>query len=192
MRVLSFAASNSRDSINRLLVRHVEKMLLDRAGASLTIEHIDLNDFEMPIYSIDRELASGIPDAAQRFYGAIGYADAIVASFAEHNGTVTAAWKNIFDWMSRINSKVWQETPIAVLSATPGPRAGEGVLGYQSSLIPYSGGRLIASVGVGRWGEAYNAESQQLTDHAPLDAIDALTGSLYAELRLRDVPSHKN
>ncbi|MEM7610747.1 MAG: NAD(P)H-dependent oxidoreductase [Pseudomonadota bacterium] len=182
MQLLTFAASNSQESINRALVRYVEARLLALTGDDLTIDHIDINHYEMPIYSIDRELTSGIPDAAQRLFDAIGNADAIMVSFAEHNGTVTAAWKNIYDWMSRIDSRVWQDKPIAMLSATPGPRAGQGVLSYQTSLVPHAGGNMIASVGVGRWGQAYDARSQQLTDSASLAAIDALVGSLHAAL----------
>ena len=36
----------------------------------------------------------------------VGDADAGLVSFAEHNRTVTSAWKNLFDWMSRIDMKV--------------------------------------------------------------------------------------
>jgi NAD(P)H-dependent FMN reductase len=59
---------------------------------------LDLNDYEMPIYSIDRETEDGIPEEAQRFYDELGAVDAILISFAEHNGAYTAAYKNIFDW----------------------------------------------------------------------------------------------
>lgn len=64
MKILSFAASNSRHSINRQLLDYTETLLTD-----FTIEHLDLNDYEMPIYSIDREHESGIPEQARRFRG---------------------------------------------------------------------------------------------------------------------------
>ncbi|WP_275041411.1 NAD(P)H-dependent oxidoreductase [Pseudoalteromonas piscicida] len=43
---------------------------------------------------------------AHNFYQAIGDADVIVVSFAEHNGTYSATYKNEFDWRSRIDKKV--------------------------------------------------------------------------------------
>jgi len=45
-------------------------------NSSATVKFLDLNDFEMPIYSIDRETESGIPDLAKSFYKEIGEADA--------------------------------------------------------------------------------------------------------------------
>jgi chromate reductase len=63
MKVLAFAASNSRSSINKALVTYASS-LLEHAE----IEVIDLNDYEMPIYSSDRENDSGIPQRAHDFY----------------------------------------------------------------------------------------------------------------------------
>lgn len=63
MKVLAFAATNSRNSINKALVTHAAELLQRNAGAELEI--LDLNDFEMPIYSIDREQDSGIPEPAR-------------------------------------------------------------------------------------------------------------------------------
>lgn len=103
------------------------------------VAFVDLNDFNLPIYSIDRERASGIPQAARSFFDLIGAAEAVLVSFAEHNGTVTSAWKNLFDWMSRIDRQVWQGKPVVFLAASPGPRAGAGVLGHQAQLAPFFG-----------------------------------------------------
>lgn len=100
MNIVAFAASNSRHSINRQLLNCAANLLPDGA-----IRFLDLNDYEMPIYSIDREHESGIPEKAEQFMGHIASCDALLISFAEHNGTYTAAFKNIFDWCSRINSK---------------------------------------------------------------------------------------
>ncbi|MDH4309960.1 MAG: NAD(P)H-dependent oxidoreductase, partial [Acidimicrobiia bacterium] len=83
MRVLAFAASNSSRSINGQLVAHATHLLEDGLIGDVTVETIDLNDFEMPIYSSDRENDTGIPEAAQSFFAKIGSADALLISFAE-------------------------------------------------------------------------------------------------------------
>lgn len=106
MKLLAFAATNSRISINRALVEFAAARLRSSVSPEAEVTFVDLNDFEPPIYSIDRERASGIPQAAQSFSDRIGDADAVLVSFAEHNRTVTSAWKNLFDWMSRIDMKV--------------------------------------------------------------------------------------
>ncbi len=102
MKILAFAASSSRNSINKALGTHATSRLQAEFLPDAEVEILDLNDYEMPLYSIDRERECGIPAHAQRFFEQIGQADALVISYAEHNGTYTAAFKNLFDWTSRI------------------------------------------------------------------------------------------
>ena len=177
MRILAFAASTSRNSINRALVDHAAGRILSDVLPNATVEFIDLNDYEMPIYSIDRERELGIPAEAREFFGKIGAADALLVSFAEHNGFVTAAWKNVFDWMSRIETKVWQGKPMVILAASPGSRAGARVLASQESSAPRFGGEVRSSLGIGEWSKAWDAEAKALTRHEDTEALsDALAG----------------
>lgn len=162
MKILAFAASNSRSSINRALVSHAAARLQKDILPDAQIELLDLNDYEMPIFSIDRERESGIPALAQEFFNRIGAADGVLVSFAEHNGFVTAAWKNLFDWMSRIDVKLWQGKPLLMLAASPGGRAGAGVLASQEQLAPRFGADLRGKLGIGKWHEAWDAEAQKL------------------------------
>ena len=129
--ILAFAATNSRKSINRALIDHASSRLQADILPGAEIATLDLNDYEMPIYSIGREREGGIPAPARDFFARIGAADAVLVSFAEHTGFVTAAWKNVFDWMSRIELKLWQGKPLVMLAASPGPHAGAGVLASQ-------------------------------------------------------------
>lgn len=121
--ILAFGASNSKHSINKQLASYTAHQL---EGASINL--IDLNDYEMPIYSIDRERESGIPQLALDFKELIRQSDGIIASFAEHNGAYTAAFKNIYDWVSRIEKDVWMQKPMFIMAAAPGGRGGIGVL----------------------------------------------------------------
>ncbi len=173
MKILAFAASNSRRSINRTLIDHAALRLRDIAPGA-EIETLDLNDYEMPIYSIDREREGGVAAPAQDFFARIGAADAVLVSFAEHNGFVTAAWKNVFDWMSRIDMKLWQGKPVAMLAASPGARAGANVLASQQMLAPHLGANLCGTLGIGRWPEAWDADTARLTRPEDIAALDAL------------------
>ncbi|MEO1178543.1 MAG: NAD(P)H-dependent oxidoreductase [Pseudomonadota bacterium] len=155
MKVLAFAASNHSASINRALVAYAAARL-EALHPAAEIEHVDINDYEMPIYSIDREKAAGVHPLAQKFYGKIGASDALIVSFAEYNGYVTSAWKNIHDWMSRIDMKIWQDKPIVLLAATPGQRAGANVLQTQEFTAPFFGMDIKGKYGVGMWSEAWD------------------------------------
>lgn len=178
MKILAFAASNSRTSINRALVEYAAAQLQSDILPQAKIEFLDLNDYEMPIFSIERERDSGIPAPAQDFFARIGAAEAVLVSFAEHNGFVTSAWKNIFDWMSRIEMKVWQDKPVLMLAASPGRRAGANVLASQELLAPHYGADLRGTLGIGTWPEAWDAEARRLIRPDDRDALDALLGRL--------------
>ena len=180
MKILAFAASNSRNSINRALIEFAASRLQAQVLPGADIEFVDLNDYEMPIYSKERELETGIPAAAQSFFDKIGSADAVLVSFAEHNGSVTAAWKNIFDWMSRINMKLWQGKALVMLAATPGPRAGAGVLGHQEMIAPFVGAALRGTLGIGKWTESWDAETGSLVKADDVAALDGLMTTLVA------------
>lgn len=122
-KIIAFGASNSKQSINKAFATYAASQLKD-----VKTEIIDLNDYEMPIFSVDRELASGFPKLAQDFKQKIRECDGIIISFAEHNSAYTTAFKNIFDWISRIEKDVWLNKPMLLLATAPGARGGMSVL----------------------------------------------------------------
>ncbi|OHU88119.1 MULTISPECIES: NADPH-dependent FMN reductase [Pseudoalteromonas] len=159
MKVLAFAASSSRQSINKQLATYAASLV---EGAQ--VEVLDLNDFEMPIYSSDRENEQGIPAQAQTFYKKIAEADAIIVSFAEHNGSYTAAYKNLFDWTSRISQKVYQDTPMVLLATSPGPGGAKSVLGSATGSAPFFAMDVKASMSVPSFYDVFDSEKGELTD----------------------------
>ena len=122
-KIIAFAGSSSKNSINKQLATYTAHLF-----ENSEVEVLNLNDYEMPIYSVDKETETGIPQLAHDFYAKIGSADLLVISFAEHNGAYSTAFKNIFDWTSRINSKTFQGKPTLLLATSPGPRGGSSVL----------------------------------------------------------------
>jgi NAD(P)H-dependent FMN reductase len=85
-KVVAFAASSSSRSINRQLVTYASGLL-----ANAQVEVLDLNDFELPLFSVDREDELGQPPQALAFLQKLKQADGIIISFAEHNGAYSAA-----------------------------------------------------------------------------------------------------
>lgn len=164
MKILAIPASNSRHGINRQLIGYAARLLEDGLVPNATVEVLDLNDYEMPIYSVDRQQESGLPEQARRFFDKIGSADAVIVSFAEHNGSYTAAWKNVYDWASRIDARVYQGKKVAMFAATPGPRAGAGVLGSATATAPFFGADLVGSLGIGTFGDNFDTATSEITD----------------------------
>ncbi|WP_305368968.1 NADPH-dependent FMN reductase [Photobacterium leiognathi] len=157
MKLLAFAATNSQQSINRALVTYAASQV-----NADEVEILDLNDFEMAIYSIDRENVSGIPEQAQLFFDKIGQADAVLISFAEHNGTYTAAYKNIFDWASRINQKFYQQKPVIMLATSPGPGGAKNVLDTAVTSAPFFDANVVGSLSIPSFYENFDLEKQTL------------------------------
>lgn len=136
-KIIAFGASSSKTSINKQLATYAANQFQNSE-----VEVLDLNDFELPIYSTDKEKETGIPQLATDFYTKLGTADLIIISFAEHNGAYSAAFKNIFDWISRINGKTFQEKPMLLLATSPGARGGSSVLEIAKNRFPFQGGTV--------------------------------------------------
>ena len=129
-KIVAFGASSSLNSINKDLATYTASQVPDSASIV-----VNLIDFEMPIYSTDKEKENGIPDLAYKFKDILKNADGIVISFAEHNGVYTAAFKNIFDWISRIEKVVWYNKPMFLLATSNGDRGAISVLEIAHSRI---------------------------------------------------------
>ncbi len=177
MKILAFAATSSKQSINKQLIRYAAQLIESGLVPEATVETIDLNDYEMPIFSIDRENDNGIHELAHAFFEKIGQADGVLISFAEHNGSYTAAYKNIFDWASRIDIGVYQNKPTVMLSTSPGPRGAGNTLQAAIASAPFFGNDLKASLSIPSFGENFDSETGSLSN-SELDAQlrDALAG----------------
>lgn len=138
--ILVLAGSNNLNSINKKFAIFAGSQI---EGIEKSI--LDLNDFEMPIYSPDREEKSGVPQLAKDFLNEINASDGIILSLAEYNGSYSAAFKNILDWSSRHKQKLWSEKPILLLSTSPGGRGGSTVLEAAKNSFPHLGAKVVAN-----------------------------------------------
>ncbi|MEP5338683.1 MAG: NAD(P)H-dependent oxidoreductase [Algibacter sp.] len=148
--IIAFAGSNSKNSINKDLATY----------ASSLVEHVDvnvldLNDFELPLYGIDYEIAHGIPDNAHKFLELIKSSNGIILSLAEHNGAYAAVFKNLFDWMSRIDGKLWSDKPMLLMATSPGARGGATVLDIAKGRFVFMGGHIVADFSFPSFGDNF-------------------------------------
>ncbi len=159
MKVIGFAASSSSTSINKQLVTYAASQLTD-----CEVEILDLNDYELPLFSQDKEQQLGQPPLAKAFVEKIQSADGLLISFAEHNGSYTVAYKNLFDWASRINPQVYQDKPLVVLSSSPGPGGAKSVLATAEASMPFFGGTVKGSLSVPSFYDNFDSEQGKLTN----------------------------
>ncbi len=161
MKLLAFAASTSRKSINKQLVAYAASLV---EGAE--VEVLDLNDYELPLFSEDKEAELGHPELAKAFLSRIAASDALMISFAEHNGSYSAAWKNLFDWCSRMGRQVFQDKPMVLLSTSPGARGGASVLASANASAPFFAGHVKASLAIPGFFENFDVERGALKNEA--------------------------
>jgi len=159
-KIIAFGASNSRKSINRTLASYAANQIEE-----VEVKLLDLNDFEMPIYSIDRETENGIHELAHQFKKEIKESDGILISFAEHNGAYSTAFKNIFDWVSRIDTNVWENKPMFLMATSPGGFGGKSVLAIASSRFKRGNSNTIVSFSLPSFGSNFSSETG-ITDTA--------------------------
>jgi len=140
-KIITLGGSSSKASINKILAEYAGSLI-----NNVELINIDLNNFEMPLFSVDIERDKGIATAAKDLNNLFEKADGFVISLAEHNGAYSAAFKNAFDWLSRINGKVWRNKPMLLLSTSPGERGGKSVLEIALGRFPYMGANIIGSL----------------------------------------------
>ena len=154
MKILAFAASNHSNSINKRLVSYISSKFEGH-----DVELLDINDYEMPIYSIDREVSGGVPKLAEDFATKIDGADLLIISLAEYNGSYSTAFKNIFDWISRIPSRsAFGDKKVFLTATAPGPRGGLTILETAKARFPYNGGNVIEDFSLPSFSENFDME----------------------------------
>ena len=185
VKILAFAGSARRDSLNKRLIR-VAAREARAAGGEVTL--IDLDDYPMPVYHGDLEDEQGLPENARKLRELFVAHDALLIASPENNGSVSALLKNTLDWLSRplgdgkgANSGItpYRGKVAALLGATPGPW---GTL-YQS--LPHL--RIIltklqvtiipAQVPLPHADQAFDAEGE-LIDAKVLKSVQAVAKSL--------------
>jgi chromate reductase len=161
VRVLAFAGSARRESLNKRLVAVAAAVARD-AGAEVTL--LDLDDYEMPVYHGDHETQAGLPPAAQRLREVLLAHDALLIASPENNASVSALLKNAIDWVSRPhggqNGLVpYQGKVAALLAASPGALGGLRGVQHLRAILQALGVLVITEqFALGRAHEAFDAQ----------------------------------
>lgn len=140
MKIIAFGGSNSKNSINKKLATYAAQLF-----SNAEIEVLDLNDYEMPLFSVDKETVIGQHELAKVFLAKIAEADLIIVSLAENNSNYSVAFKNVFDWCSRINVKVFQGKPLFLITTSDGKRGGANVMEIAKRAFPRYGAKIKAT-----------------------------------------------
>ncbi len=175
MKVIAFGASTSSTSINKALATYTANLI---DGAEVQV--LDINNYNVPMFSEDLEKEIGQAEGALGFLRDLSQADAFVISFAEHNGHYPAAYKNLFDWATRIDREVFKNKPAVYLATSPGPGGATSVLAAASGSAGYFGGNVKATVSVPSFYDNFDMESGVVTNESIAAQLKEAVATLVA------------
>ncbi len=65
---------------------------------------------------------------------------------------------NLFDWMSRIDGKLWSDKPMLLMATSPGARGGSTGLEIAAGRFGYMGGNIVGSFSLPSFGDNFSNE----------------------------------
>ncbi len=138
--ILAFAGSNSSMSINFKLVKHT---------ASFIVKHeilvLNMADFSLSMYSEDEEKNSGFPKPLVGFKEDIQKVSGLIISVNEHNSNPSAFFKNLIDWLSRLDKNVFAGKKVLLMSTSPGKRGAIGAHEVAGKVLTRFGAEIVAT-----------------------------------------------
>ncbi|CAH9058190.1 hypothetical protein PSECIP111951_01823 [Pseudoalteromonas holothuriae] len=177
-KILAFSGSNHSQSIHQNLI--------DITASKVTkheVTVIDLNNFPLPIYSIDIEV-QGLPEEVKKLRQVLIEHDALIIASPEHNGSMPAFLKNIIDWLSRateLGQPFFGETkkPVLLVSTSPGEAGGATNIKAMKELMPWWGGDVKGTYSLGSYHEKFlNGKFTPETDKELTATVSAFEATL--------------
>lgn len=191
-RILVFAGSARRDSLNKKLARAAAQYARE-AGAEATF--VDLDDYPIPLYHGDLEAASGMPENARKLRGIFLAHDALIIASPENNSSMSSLLKNTIDWLSRdvedgkgdsSGLAPWRGKVAGLMAASPGGFGGIRALPHLRQILAALGVTVLGTqVAVPRAHEAFAADGSVVDERVAKSVRSLAEAVAQAAQRLR-------
>jgi chromate reductase len=184
-RILAFAGSLRTGSYNKRLVR-VAAEAARADGAEVTA--LDIRDFPLPLFDQDLEQEQGQPENARVLQQLFAAHEGLLIAAPEYNTSITAALKNLIDWVSRpVEGQpslfAFRGKTAALLSASPGALGGLRGLVHARAILSGLGVLVLPEqYAVSRAHEAFDDQGM-LKDLAQGEAVKAVARRLVTVTR---------
>lgn len=180
-KILAFAGSLREHSYSKRVVKTAIKGA-EKAGAEVT--YIDLRDFPMPIYNADDHAQNGFDANALKLQKLMSEHDGLLIASPEYNGSLSGALKNAIDWASRKSDEfklgeVFKGKVAAIMTASPGAFGGLRCLGHLRGVLSILLVNVLPSeIAVGKVGEMFDGDGEEMTDEKMKGILEDLGASL--------------
>jgi len=158
--ILALAGSNSSTSINFKLVQYTAGLIVDKE-----VQVINMANYPFPLFSEDTEREMGFSNSLVELRDDIMKANGVILSVNEHNSNPSAYFKNVLDWLSRLERKFLEDTEVLLMATSPGKRGAQGSLEIVEKLLPRFGANISATFSLPSFYENFDTE-KGITDSA--------------------------
>lgn len=110
-KVIGIIGSLRAESINRIVFNEYKALVKGK----FELDEGEIKDF--PLYNEDID---GAPEAVKNLSKKILNSDGVIFFSPEYNYSIPGLLKNALDWISREESKPFNEKPAAIIGASPG------------------------------------------------------------------------
>ncbi|WP_435622562.1 NADPH-dependent FMN reductase [Flagellimonas sp.] len=148
--ILAFAGSNSSTSINYELVKYTASLIENHK-----VQTLDMARYPFPMYSADEEKQKGFSNSLIEFKGYIQQSQGLILSVNEHNGNPSGYFKNLLDWLSRLERRFLEDTTVFLMAASPGKRGGIGAMGVVQDILPRFGAEIASTFSLPSFGQVF-------------------------------------
>lgn len=175
-KILVFAGSLRTGSYNKKLARLAAEAAR-KAGGQVT--YIDLRDYPLPVFDEDLETREGLHPNARKLKDLFLAHDGLILSCPEYNSSLSAAFKNALDWVSRPCPGepylgCFDEKIAGLLSASPGALGGlRGLVAVRMMLGNLKVTVIPDQLAIVKAHEAFN-EDGTLKDPKQQAAVEAI------------------
>lgn len=152
--ILAFAGSNSSTSINFKFVQHTVSLVQGH-----DIQVLNMAEHPFPMFSEDLEKAEGYSNSLKELKQQINSTNGLILSVNEHNGNPSAYFKNVLDWLSRLDRNFLEGTKVLLMSTSGGKRGGKGSLAVIGSMLPRFGAEVSATFSLPSFYDTFSEES---------------------------------
>ncbi len=159
MKILAFAGSNSATSINFALVKYTVSLLEGH-----DIQVFNMANMPFPMYSIDVEKNEGFKNSLVEFKNEILAADKVIVSVNEHNGGPSAYFKNLMDWLSRLERKFAMDKDLFLMSTSPGKGGAQSSRAYAEKAFTWAGGDIKAAFSLPSFNDNFDTGTNTISD----------------------------
>ncbi|MCJ7467690.1 MAG: NAD(P)H-dependent oxidoreductase [Maribacter sp.] len=138
--ILAFAGSNSSTSINFKLVKHTVSLVSNHQ-----VQTLNMFNYQFPMFSEDLEREKGYSNSLVELKNDIQKADGLLISVNEHNANPSAYFKNLIDWLSRVDRRFLDGKKIFLMATSGGKRGAQGSLEVVKNILPRFGAQIVSA-----------------------------------------------